>query len=184
MTQALTLQPTLRDAWGSWLGARPWDLFLTLTSDGRTHPEALHKRFRYCVHKISDKLYGREVTRQGTPIEYVNGIERHKSGWPHSHAVLRFPGIDMSDARQFSLAYWQPWISETGGWAWLSVPRDQGEVVGYCCKYVTKDGELVLSESLSPQVERRPQLPFGGQDASAVGVCGRPAAPRPEDGIP
>jgi hypothetical protein len=148
----------LRDAWGGWLAARPWDLFLTLTSEDRSHPEALHKRFRYCVHKISDELYGRHVTRRGTPIEYVTGIERHKSGWPHSHAVLRFPGVDMADPQQFSLAFWQQWITDTGGWSWLSVPRNQGDVVTYVTKYVTKEGDLILSPNLSPAVDPSPAL--------------------------
>src|SRR6185437_13212033 len=97
-TYRVAVPTPLRDAWSEWLSRRPWDLFLTLTSDHRTHPEALHKRFRYCVHMISDELYGRrETRRRGTPIEYVNGIERHKSGWTHSHALLRVPGVDLED---------------------------------------------------------------------------------------
>lgn len=149
---------SLRDAWSEWLSHRPWDLFATLTADGRSHPEALHKRFRYCVHKISDDLYGRAQTRIACPIEYVNGIERHKSGWPHSHALLRMPGVDMRDPSQFSLAYWQRFMSDTGGWAWLSVPRGQGDVVGYVTKYVAKEGDLAFSDNLSPVVDPTPQL--------------------------
>jgi hypothetical protein len=150
---------TLRAAWSEWLAGRPWDLFLTLTSDHRTHPEALHKRFCWHLHQISDELYGRTLTRRkGTPIEYVNGIERHKSGWPHSHALLRFPDVDLADPLQFSLASWQRRISEAGGFCWLSRPRDQADVVGYVTKYVTKDGELILSDNLSPTVDPRPAL--------------------------
>lgn len=149
---------SLRSAWSEWLSGRPWDLFLTLTSEHRTHPEALHKRFRYCVHQMSDELYGRTATRRGTPIEYVNGIERHKSGWPHSHALIRVPGVDLDDPLQLSLAAWQKRITETGGFCWLARPRHQGDVVSYVTKYVTKDGELVLSENLSPQCDRNPPL--------------------------
>jgi hypothetical protein len=147
-----------RDAWSGWLALRPWDLFLTLTSDHRTHPEALHKRFRWYVHKISDELYGRSVTRRGCPIEYVNGIERHKTGWPHSHALLRLPDVDLADRAQFSLAEWQRFMTETGGWCWLSRPRSQGDVTSYVTKYVVKDGELVLSDNLSPAIDPNPQL--------------------------
>lgn len=149
---------SLRGAWSEWLSQRPWDLFLTLTSDHRTHPEALHKRFRYCVHQISNELYGRTVTRRRCPIEYVNGIERHKSGWPHSHALVRFPEVDLADPLQLSLAAWQRRITETGGFAWLSRPRHQADVVGYVTKYVTKEGELMLSENLSPSVDPLPGL--------------------------
>lgn len=148
----------MRDAWSEWLSHRPWDLFLTLTSERRTHPEALHKRFRYCVHNISDHLYGRSVTRKGTPIEHVSGIERHKSGWPHSHHLIRVPGVDLADGSQLSLAYWQKWIADTGGHCWLARPRSQGDVVSYVTKYVVKDGELVLSPNLSPVFDPNPPL--------------------------
>jgi len=154
----ITVAGSLRDAWAGWLGARPWDLFLTLTSERRTHPESLHKRFVYCVHKLSDELYGRGETRTGCPIEYVNGIERHKSGWPHSHAVLRVPGVDLADPAQLSLATWQKRFSDTGGFSWLTRPRAQGDVVTYVTKYVTKDGELILSDNLSPVVDPNPAL--------------------------
>lgn len=108
---------------------------------------------------MSDAVYGRSVTRKGNPIEYVNGIERHRSGWPHSHAVMRLPQVDLSDQVQFNLAYWQRHMSEDG-WCWLSRPRGQADVVSYVTKYVTKDGELVLSENLSPSVDRTPPLPL------------------------
>jgi hypothetical protein len=158
MPQLLPVPESLRDSWSQWLSARPWDLFLTLTSERRTHPESLGKRFRYCVHKMSDELYGRAVTRQRCPIEYVNGIERHKSGWPHSHALLRLPDVDLSERDQFSLADWQKAISDTGGWCWLTRPRAQGDVVAYVTKYVVKDGELVLSDNLQPSFDPTPPL--------------------------
>ena len=154
-----TLELEAREGWNVWLSSRPWDLFVTLTSDHRTHPEALHKRLQYCCNTMCDELYGRAVRRKRrNPIEYVNGIERHKTGWPHSHALLRLPGVDVSDREQFSLAEWQKWITGTGGFAWLSPPRSQGDVVSYVTKYVTKDGELALSDNLSPAVDRTPPL--------------------------
>jgi hypothetical protein len=148
----------VRPAWTDWLAQRPWDLFLTLTSERRTHPESLHKRFRWYANQMSDELYGRARTRRANPIEYVNGIERHKSGWPHSHALLRLPDVDLSDRTQFSLAEWQERMSATGGWCWLSRPRDQADVTSYVTKYVTKEGELILSDNLSPAVNPNPAL--------------------------
>lgn len=158
----------LHGAWSDWLAARPWELFLTLTSERKTHPEALHKRFRYCVHQMSDEIYGRSRTRQSCPIEYVNGIERHKSGWPHSHALLRFPGVDLDDRAQLSLADWQKRITDTGGFAWLSRPRAQADVVSYVTKYVVKDGDLLLSENLQPDVDRSPPLPLAQRPAGCA----------------
>lgn len=146
----------LHDAWAEWLGHRPWDLFLTLTSERRTHPEALHKRFRYCCHKIADEMYGKHWERRGAGVEYVCGMERHKSGWPHSHALLRLANVDINDAGHFSLAYWQKFITETGGYAWLQRPTSQSDVVAYTTKYVLKEGDLILSDNLNP-------LEVGGQ---------------------
>ena len=140
----------LRDSWAEWLGHRPWDLFLTLTSSKRTHPEALQKRFRYCVHSMADQVYGKHWQRRVSGIEYVVGIERHRSGWPHSHAVLRLPNVDVSERSQFSLEHWQKFITETGGFCHLTRPRAQGDVVSYCTKYVLKEGDLQLSGNLNP----------------------------------
>lgn len=158
MTLAVALDQQARAAWTPWLSQRPWDLFVTLTSENRTHPEALHKRFRWYTHKIANDLYGRPVTRRANPIEYVCGIERHKSGFPHSHALVRLPGIDLADRSQFSLGYWQKFMTDTGGYTWLSRPRDQVDVVSYVTKYVTKDGDLILSDNLSPQFDPTPPL--------------------------
>ena len=151
MTLPLVLRTDLqRQAWTDWLSQRPWDLFLTLTSEGRTHPEALHKRWCWYRNQISTELYGRSRTRKRNPIEYVAGIERHKSWNPHSHLLIRLPGVNVDDRDRFSIADWQKRISATGGWCWLSRPRDQADVTSYVTKYVTKDGELVLSANLEP----------------------------------
>ena len=154
----LRLSRRAAESYAQWLSGRPWDLFVTLTSDHRTHPEALHKRFRYCVMQMSDALYGRSQTRRACPIEFVNGIERHKSGWPHSHALLRFPGVDLSDPAQFGLAEWQARVTESGGWSWLTRPRVQSDVVSYVTKYVTKEGDLLFSAQFSPLLDPLPDL--------------------------
>lgn len=140
----------LRAAYAEWLGHRPWDLFLTLTSEKRTHPEAMHKRFRYCIHKIADSLYGRHWDRRQEGPEYVLGMERHRSGWPHSHALIRLPNVQLEDRGHFSLEFWQRWISETGGFCHLTRPRAQSDVVSYTAKYVLKEGDLLLSANLNP----------------------------------
>lgn len=168
--RVVRLRIAARLAYGMFLCQREWDLFLTLTSGEKdedgvwrgkwTHPEALHKRFRYCVHLMSDALYGRARTRRGCPIEYVNGIERHKSGVPHCHAVLRLPGVDLADRLQFPLAVWQERLTDTGGLARLERPRDQAHVVSYTTKYVAKEGELILSDNLSPAIDPTPALPW------------------------
>ena len=145
------MKPSLRESWGAWIGAQPWDLFVTLTSEKQTHPEAMLKRFRYCMHKASDHVYGRRWERRGQGLQWVTGLERTKQGWPHSHAVVRFPGVDIrgQDGRAiFDLGYWQRWMTDTGGYAWLELPRSEAAVVQYVTKYVVKDGELELSPTV------------------------------------
>lgn len=147
-SQKHEVAPTLREAWGAWIGGQPWDLFVTLTSTKQTHPEAMLKRFRYCMNKASDHVYGRKWSDRGQGLQWVAGIERTKQGWPHSHAVVRFPGCDIrgQEGRAiFDLGYWQRWMTDTGGFAWLQIPRSEQAVVQYVTKYVVKDGELELS---------------------------------------
>lgn len=180
---AVSLSVRARGAWSQWLSQRDWDLFVTLTSKRRAHPEGMHKSFRYYVHQISNDVYGRARTRRGCPIEYVNGIERHKSGWPHSHALLRLPGVDLDDPLQLSLAKWQKIICEELGWCRLDRPRHQAEVVSYVTDYVVKEGDLVLSENLSPATDPNPPLGLvgsqHGRSRAARGVAA--AARRPPD---
>jgi hypothetical protein len=148
----LALPLTLRETWGTWLAGQPWDLFVTLTSEKQTHPEAMFKRFRYCMHKASDHVYGRNWDRRQAGTQWVVGLERTKQGWPHCHAVVAFPGVDIrgqAGRQVFDLAYWQAWMTDTGGFAWLQIPRSEAAVVSYVTKYVTKDGDL----ELSPNVE-------------------------------
>lgn len=142
---------SLREAWGDWIGRQPWDLFVTLTSEKQTHPEAMTKRFRYCMKTAETFVYGRKREPAGHTLQWVVGLERTKQGWPHTHAVVRFPhcvdgGIIPKDV--FDLAYWQKWMTATGGYAWLEIPRSQQAVVNYVTKYITKGGDLDLSRNL------------------------------------
>ena len=142
-----TIAPTLRSAWGEWISQQQWDLFVTLTSEKQTHPEAMLKRFRYCMNIASDHCYGKNWLRRDKGLQWLVGLERTKQGWPHSHAVVRFPGFDLAtpDGKAiFNLGYWQKVFSD-GGFAWLEIPRSQQAVVQYVTKYVVKDGELEWS---------------------------------------
>ena len=143
-----------REAWGQWLSAAPWDVFVTLTDPGYPHPETMVKRSRYLEAKVNDSLYGRGWKRRGEGIETVTGLERQKRGSVHTHAIWRLPDHDAGDRGQFSLAHWQKFASELGGFAWLQVPRDQADVAHYVAKYVVKDGELVLGDTFNPAAPR------------------------------
>lgn len=158
--RAAAVQPSLRASWADWISAQKWDLFVTLTSEKQTHPEAMQKRFRYLMNTASDYLYGKNWKRRGTGLQWLSGLERTKQGWPHSHAVVRFPNFDLAGEQgrmQFPLGYWQQKFSD-GGFAWLEIPRSPIAVVAYVSKYVCKDGELEWSPNCefpapAPQLE-------------------------------
>lgn len=155
------IEPSLRSTWGDWVGQQWWDLFVTLTPEKQTHPEAMQKRFRYVANKYSVHCYGRNWERRGTGVQWLVGLERFKSGWPHCHGVMRFPGFVLASPEGrdiFDLGYWSKWTTETGGFAWLSLARSQQAVVNYVSKYVVKDGELHWSSNCEfpappPQIE-------------------------------
>lgn len=159
----IEIVPTLRDAWAEWIGRQPWDLFVTVTSERQTHPEAMLKRFRYCMNTASDHVYGKHWDRRGTGLQWLVGLERTKRGWPHCHAVVRFPNFDLRGDQGkaiFPLAYWRDKFSD-GGFAKLDLPRDVDACIGYVSKYVTKDGDLHWSANCEfpappPQLELPP----------------------------
>ena len=129
------------------------------------------KRFRYCMNKASDHVYGRHWSRRSEGLQWVAGLERTKQGWPHSHAVVRFPGRDIrgqAGKAIFDLGYWQKWMTDTGGFAWLQVPRSAQAVVQYVCKYVVKDGELEVSPNVDFAAAQGQQLWLGGAQASST----------------
>lgn len=152
-TRTATVTPTLHDAWATWIThGKPWQLFLTMTTESRSHPEAVLKRFRYCTHLANDAVYGRRWERRDQGCQWVAGIERHKSWNPHLHAVLTFPDFDMAGEMGrtfFPVRPWQERFTETGGICRLDLVRSTEDVASYVSKYVVKDGELHWSRHVS-----------------------------------
>lgn len=141
---------SLRESWADWIARQPWDLFVTLTSDKQTHPEAMLKRWRYCMNFIGRHLYGRNRSPNDPTVQWLVGLERTKRGWPHAHALVRFPLFDIRGPEGrvlFPLDYWHKWLTDTGGFAWLELPRSPEATVAYVSKYVVKDGELHWSDN-------------------------------------
>lgn len=147
---AVHVPPTLRGAWCDWISAQSWDLFVTLTSDKQTHPESMGKRFGYCMNNASRHVYGRNRRPNDPAVQWLVGLERTKRGWPHAHGLVRFPLVDIrgpEGRNVFDLGYWQKWMTATGGFAWLEIPRSSQAVCSYVSKYVVKDGELGWSRN-------------------------------------
>ena len=131
-------------AMGEWLTTMTeWDVFGTLTYDPercrltpgfrdgrRTMPGMDVVRghvFRWL--RSGPRAIGRPVTAA------VVAVERHKSGWPHAHALLRLPqGAHKGDLSGMG----QSWFT-SHGYAKLELPRSPGDVSAYVSKYLAKD---------------------------------------------
>ena len=102
--------------------------------------------------KYRGPFINRWKRRHGRPI-YCVGIEPHQSGALHLHAVIKF----QQPYEMIRSVGWRIWADPhysagmDKGWARIEPPASQGDVLGYCSKYVTKGGELVLSRSFNAQ---------------------------------
>ena len=152
--QAYELNHASREAWSSWLSKEKWDVFLTLTDPGLSHPEHMYKRWRYFENNVNRTLYGNHFKRRGQGIETVVGLERQARGSVHAHGLIRLPDHDAKDPTQFSWKHWQKFASDLGGWARLDIPRSNEDVVDYVTKYVVKDGDLILGDNFNPNKPR------------------------------
>ena len=148
------LNSASREAWSTWLSQEKWDVFLTLTDPGMSHPEHMYKRWRYFENSVNRHLYGNNFKRKGKGIETVVGLERQQRGSVHAHGLIRLPDHNARDPRQFSWKYWQNFATELGGWARLDIPRSNQDVVDYVTKYVTKEGDLILGPMFNPNAPR------------------------------
>jgi len=137
---------------GEWLAdMADWTLFGTLTYDPERCRLVPGKRYG------ERSMPGLDVVRAhafrwlrsgpvavGRPVEAaVVGVERHKSGWPHMHALLKLPGgVHKGDL----VGMGQSWYREHG-YARLELPRQKDDVAAYVAKYVAKDidrGDLIF----------------------------------------
>lgn len=129
---------------GEWIsGMTGWSLFGTLTYDpdrcrlipGRRDGERsmpgldVVRRHAYTWLRSGPAAVGRPVEAA------VVGMERHKSGWPHLHTLLKLPGgVHRGDLVGMGHAWYA-----THGFAKLELPRSRDDVAGYVAKYLSKD---------------------------------------------
>lgn len=86
---------------------------------------------------------------------YCLGIEPHKSGALHLHAVIKF-SVPWTMHRTVGWRTWSMEDYDKGmdmGLSRIEPPESQGDVLSYCSKYVTKGGDLVLSPSFNAQCD-------------------------------
>jgi hypothetical protein len=129
---------------GDWLADMTrWDVFGTLTYDpkrcrlipGRRDGERSMPGMDE-VKRHAYRWLRRGPFAVGQPVQAaVVGIERHKSGWPHMHTLLKFPtGVQ----KGLLSGMGQAWFAEHG-YAKLELPRSRDDVAIYVAKYVSKD---------------------------------------------
>lgn len=137
--------------YASLMGRFALPLLLTQTFENRTHPEVVGKAHRYFLNLFNRELHGNHWKRRGViGCQSVLGIERHKSGWPHSHAVIGHPDIDLA-AQEFASLRRSLKLESDFQWGWskLEVAKSAAHANAYVSKYIVKEGEIVFSAHLA-----------------------------------
>ena len=135
----------LRSAYGEFVARWDWEWFATFTFAHATHPERALKLFRVWRSILSREIYGRRwYKRHPYGVRSVVAVEFHKSGQIHLHALLAGVG----DIRR--LTYMDKWedLDRIAGHPRIYPVENNEAVSSYVTKYVTKDGDVYLSENL------------------------------------
>ncbi len=86
---------------------------------------------------------------RGHPV-WVLGVEPHKSGRLHAHAIIKWSNLLPNLERRLGWHLWHEPRAKSGfgfGVARIEPPQSQGDVATYVSKYVVKGGDLYLSPS-------------------------------------
>ena len=135
----------VRDGWAELIGRYPWEWFVTLTFTDDIHPEAALKALRVWLSKLNRELFGhRWYKRVPYGVYWVVAIEYQKRGVIHLHLLINGVG----DTRR--LTWMDNWLDmgNKNGWARIEAVETNKAVSRYLSKYVTKDGEIFLSNNL------------------------------------
>ncbi len=75
------------------------------------------------------------------PIQYLRTIEEHTDGYPHFHAILRFPIVlTITNGRYFDKSIYKMWKQAwTHGLSDAQPPRPKQSALAYIIKYTTKN---------------------------------------------
>ena len=112
------------------IGGKP-NKFLTLTSrrvEGIT-PEQAAKRLSWAWRVCRLRLMRHYKLKE---LPFLAVVERHLSGWPHMHVLLRSPWLD-----QRLISKWMAELCD-GPRVWIVALQDAGRAAVYCSKYAGK----------------------------------------------
>jgi hypothetical protein len=167
---------SVREGWADFLCRYHWDVFATLTYRGHVWTDEKVVRdvrtwvFEWAVQAAIERgavrvrelkrkdgsiwnryagTWWNAYTRKNERPVFVVGIEPHKSGALHAHAIIRWP---VSYGVMQRTLGWKLWTrTDDGGlgfgWSRIEPPSDSVSVSHYVSKYVVKGGEVWISDS-------------------------------------
>ena len=137
----------LRAAWASYLTTYPWQWFVTLTFKDEVHPEAARKRYGRWIDYVNRQAYGSRYRKRTKGVFWALAAEPQKRGVLHYHALVGDVEnlnnrVSRKDARN-------RWYEIEGIGRVDPITHTMGAVTNYVSKYITKGGDIELSESLA-----------------------------------
>jgi hypothetical protein len=135
----------VQDGWAELIDRYPWEWFVTLTFTDAIHPEAALKSMYVWLSILNRELFGRRWYKKiPYGVYFVAAIEYQKRGVIHLHLLI----AGVKDTRR--LTYMDTWagMGNKNGYARIEATESNMAASRYLSKYVTKDGEIFLSENL------------------------------------
>ena len=129
-----------------------WKTYLTLTFKEITPPDVARSKFNHLVQVLNRDAFGKHYVRKvgHSYFSYVLAMEYQQRGVVHFHTLADRP-INFDLVHR----YWNC----AAGFAWVEPVKSQGDVVGYCSKYISKGGEVDIFESESSRTPMLGRLP-------------------------
>ena len=136
----------IQQTYAKWLAEYQWQWFCTLTFREPPHPEAADKRFRYFVHRLNCWRHGKRYQKHHKGLYWVLALEYHRSEAIHFHALLGdTEDLNVRLKRSEAKDLWY----DLAGFARIDGIKEQRlAVTEYVSKYITKGGELTVSDTL------------------------------------
>ena len=141
----------LQDAWVELLLRFHVQWFCTMTFRNGVGPESGNKQWRKWVNDLNCHVSGKNWRRRGDPgVYWIRADEFQRRGALHYHALVGTAGDINDEAKR--LHFKEVWFA-MAGICRIEAIRDAELVRKYVSKYVTKGGEIELSDSLLQTVQ-------------------------------
>jgi len=148
---------TLSHAWRDMLMRYQFQWFCTFTFAESVHPEAAAKTFEHWIKLLNQYLAGRKGSKDpAKQIFWVRALEWQKRDVIHYHALLA--GNPESLHKQIrwspdkesksSIIYWEELWFHLAGICRIEEIRSHDAVAAYCSKYISKGGQIDMSNSI------------------------------------